>query len=541
MSLVGHENTVEVAAYNPCLFKRDSSIPLPANSPAKRSIMSVSDLVDDEPSEIVFSVVALGADDRSISVWRTTDARPLVVAKEVFDRQILDLSWAADGQSIWACSSDGTIAILDFAASAGAHGRKGEMDGITSPQETKEYIKGFDFPWPPPVEANYAGYSNGYQPNAQVQYQHKAYAPTPYQDTGYGGSRPGMPTPMQSSTGVGPVPPPINQAQKVTMTKSGKKRIQPTFLGGGSTVMTSSGAMLPPGNSPMKNGYVPPSAGGHAESSRGGRGMEWASENYNQASGSGSRSSRSGSTSRPADSRPPGHGLQIPPGSRIPGTGEARVLMQPPNVSPRRQSAPVGIGNYPYVLGLEVPAVRSHVSAGHSGELVIEGRNPDEPNGERLSNDRIYGSFIFIAPTEIVCAHGSSILWVDYVPARVLAVVKTPALYAASLEDSSIIVYTPAGRRCVMCLVHVPSKSPLAQWQLSRSTHRFPSSPPLASISWRFASMGPFTHGMRHLHCRSTSLTRLKERSHSHVDDTSYLYRQPGSWWDRWDHAGQDL
>lgn len=436
MSLVGHENTVEVAAYNPRLFKRDSSIPLPANSPAKRSVVSVSDLVDDEPPETVFSVVALGADDRSISVWRTTDARPLVVAKEVFDRQILDLGWAWDGQSIWACSSDGTIAVLDFSVSEGAHGRKGEMEGITSAQETKDYIKSFEFPWPPPVEANYAGYANGYQPNAQVQYQHNAYAPAPYQDSGYGGSRPGMPTPMQSSVGVGHAPPPINQAQKVTMTKSGKKRIQPTFLGGGSAVMTSSGAMPPPASSPMKNGYAPSPIGAPGEAPRGGRGMDWAADSYNQPSGSGSRSSRSGSMSRPADGRPPGHGFQLPPGSRVPGTGEARVLMQPPNVSPRRQNAPVGAGNYPYVLGLEVPVVRSHVSAGHPGDLVIEGRNPDEPN----------------VPTEIVCAHGSSILWADFVPARVLAVVKTPALYAASLEDSSIIVYTPAGRRAMPTL-----------------------------------------------------------------------------------------
>lgn len=41
----------------------------------------------------ICSVVALGADDRSVSVWATKSARPLVVAKEVFERQIMDLSW----------------------------------------------------------------------------------------------------------------------------------------------------------------------------------------------------------------------------------------------------------------------------------------------------------------------------------------------------------------------------------------------------------------------------------------------------------------
>lgn len=41
----------------------------------------------------ICSVVALGGDDRSVSVWQTKSARPLIVAKEVFERQILDLSW----------------------------------------------------------------------------------------------------------------------------------------------------------------------------------------------------------------------------------------------------------------------------------------------------------------------------------------------------------------------------------------------------------------------------------------------------------------
>ena len=90
ISLVGHENTVEVAvrvypitntsvrltdhqAYNPHIFLRDPGAPVVASN--------------------ICSVAALGADDRSVSVWQTKSARPLVVAKEVFERQIMDLSW----------------------------------------------------------------------------------------------------------------------------------------------------------------------------------------------------------------------------------------------------------------------------------------------------------------------------------------------------------------------------------------------------------------------------------------------------------------
>jgi protein HIRA/HIR1 len=39
------------------------------------------------------SMVALGSDDRNISVWLNNRQAPLVVIKEVFDGQIYDLTW----------------------------------------------------------------------------------------------------------------------------------------------------------------------------------------------------------------------------------------------------------------------------------------------------------------------------------------------------------------------------------------------------------------------------------------------------------------
>jgi len=73
ISLVGHENTVEASCYNPHIFLRNPQHPVITSN--------------------ICSVVALGADDRSVSVWQTKSARPIIVAKEVFERQILDLSW----------------------------------------------------------------------------------------------------------------------------------------------------------------------------------------------------------------------------------------------------------------------------------------------------------------------------------------------------------------------------------------------------------------------------------------------------------------
>ncbi|PPQ69736.1 hypothetical protein CVT25_010445 [Psilocybe cyanescens] len=128
ISLVGHENTVEVAAYNPHIFLRNPAAPISTSN--------------------ICSVVALGADDRSVSVWQTKSARPLIVAKEVFERQIMDLSWSWDGLTLYAASSDGTIAAFQFDST--------ELEGIATHADQEQYLAKFGFVAPPLPE----GYSH---------------------------------------------------------------------------------------------------------------------------------------------------------------------------------------------------------------------------------------------------------------------------------------------------------------------------------------------------------------------------------------------
>ncbi|KAF8156781.1 WD40 repeat-like protein [Crassisporium funariophilum] len=128
ISLVGHENTVEVASYNPHIFLRNPAVPVSTSN--------------------ICSVVALGADDRSVSVWQTKSARPLVVAKEVFERQIMDLSWSWDGLTLYAASSDGTLGVFNFEAA--------ELEGIATHADQEQYLAKFGFTLPPLPE----GYSH---------------------------------------------------------------------------------------------------------------------------------------------------------------------------------------------------------------------------------------------------------------------------------------------------------------------------------------------------------------------------------------------
>jgi protein HIRA/HIR1 len=60
------------------------------------------------------TVLALGSNDFSISIWRNILHKPIVVLKEVFGRNLMDLCWSQDGLHLYGCSEDGTICAVEF-------------------------------------------------------------------------------------------------------------------------------------------------------------------------------------------------------------------------------------------------------------------------------------------------------------------------------------------------------------------------------------------------------------------------------------------
>ncbi|EHA8587556.1 Protein HIRA [Cocos nucifera] len=62
----------------------------------------------------LYNVIAIGSQDRTITVWTTASARPLFVAKHFFTQSVVDLSWSPDGYALFACSLDGTVATFHF-------------------------------------------------------------------------------------------------------------------------------------------------------------------------------------------------------------------------------------------------------------------------------------------------------------------------------------------------------------------------------------------------------------------------------------------
>ncbi|WFD35111.1 HIR complex subunit [Malassezia cuniculi] len=170
MSLVGHENTVTVVAFSPRFFCEPGT---------------------DNP----VTVVALGSQDQSVSVWLSRLERPVLVARGLFERHIMDLSWSSDGYTLYACSSDGSVAALVFS--------EDEL-GATLPDDRLQEARA----------------SHGFVRSTQP--VHSVHASLPRVGTAE--------QPRILTVHKGPSAPKGRLQQHITINRDGKRRIRPTLL-----------------------------------------------------------------------------------------------------------------------------------------------------------------------------------------------------------------------------------------------------------------------------------------------------------------------
>lgn len=97
--LIGHEGPVEVCAFSPRLF---SNVPPSAVS------------TDASRPAMVHTVIACAGQDKSLTVWITTNPRPLVIIKELARKSVSDLAWTPDGKTLYAACLDGSILMVQF-------------------------------------------------------------------------------------------------------------------------------------------------------------------------------------------------------------------------------------------------------------------------------------------------------------------------------------------------------------------------------------------------------------------------------------------
>ncbi|KAK2970882.1 hypothetical protein RJ640_025080 [Escallonia rubra] len=109
---LGHNAPIIVVKFNHSMFRRN---PSNAEEVKAASVGWTNGSSNNEGKEIQpYNVIAIGSQDRTITVWTTASARPLFVAKHFFSQSVVDLSWSPDGYSLFACSLDGTVATFHF-------------------------------------------------------------------------------------------------------------------------------------------------------------------------------------------------------------------------------------------------------------------------------------------------------------------------------------------------------------------------------------------------------------------------------------------
>ncbi|XP_054811410.1 protein HIRA isoform X3 [Prosopis cineraria] len=109
---LGHNAPVIVVKFNHSMFRRNSSNAQEVKAVPVGWSNGASKTGSKEPQP--YNVIAIGSQDRTITVWTTASPRPLFVAKHFFTQSVVDLSWSPDGYSLFACSLDGSVATFHF-------------------------------------------------------------------------------------------------------------------------------------------------------------------------------------------------------------------------------------------------------------------------------------------------------------------------------------------------------------------------------------------------------------------------------------------
>jgi protein HIRA/HIR1 len=463
ISLIGHEGPVEVAAFSPRLFYKD---------PPKVEH-------DGSVHQPTVTVVACAGQDKTLSVWNTSFARPFLVSQDMASKSISDLAWHPNGEVLFASSLDGSVIALQFQPGElgwpaplarneeslqkfGAGRRAGIIEGtdalLLEESSKNGELKG--------VQGR-MGALMGDEDGGAVQ------PPITNGTNGALSSTNGPSTAVQAPAPVEPSADPRVEKlkQRVTVTKDGKKRIAPMLMSSSSGIGQSS---------------LPQSQLISASTASGGRGdnphtVIDLSKPYDMFARGGLASMVFGNKRKFAEiegdedrqverklaaSMQPGgaaivlngeNGLVPPPAaaSRIHGlTGPPKAL-RPAIVSAALSASQVR---------LAVPKVRSIIlrttdgsdptqgkvdantgKAEVSETVMLEARNASGPSRTGRLQDH--------DPTRITCTSKGQPLWQDFLPMAVILVTGNDNFFAAACEDGSVYAWSPAGRRIINAMI----------------------------------------------------------------------------------------
>ncbi|KAK9350107.1 TUP1-like enhancer of split-domain-containing protein [Lipomyces doorenjongii] len=404
INLIGHEGPVEVAAFSPRMFSKAKG------------------------SKQLVTVIACAGQDKALSVWNTSNPRPILVSQDIAEKAITDLAWAPDGQKVFASSLDGSILVCIF--------EEGDLGYIIPVEENEKQLAKYGggrdaMHFPESVEqlaleekSNKKEADQGKSrltdlmegKAAAVNGTSAVAASTGSSTVGTASSTSaGFGAPITSAGGAlpvatrQPVPSPQPQAQKVMITKEGRKRVAPMLVGGSSSA-------------PMIS--TQPVVGPVVASSQESPIVQY-TEPSNRLPPGGIQTLVIGNKRR----------LQLDGQDGNDAKRHAGEIEVPEFVRPAAVSPTVTLSQ----VRLATPKVKTLLSTDDRGaSLIFEVRNG--AGGEK-------------EPTRITLQRKGQLLWSNFVPKMVLLVAGNTSFWAVACEDATIHIYSPTGRALIPTIV----------------------------------------------------------------------------------------
>ncbi|KAF1982890.1 Hira-domain-containing protein [Aulographum hederae CBS 113979] len=512
INLIGHEGPVEVCAFSPRMFHRE-----PYNEAQQQQ---------HGPAPSV-TVIACAGQDKTLSVWNTSQSRPFVITQELVGKTISDLAWSPDGETLFLTSLDGSILAAMF--------EPGEL-GYPSPmQENERTLSKFGAGRKAGIaegpdallleETSRAGELRGAQGRMGELMGDGVHAQASLSMNGNSGAPRANGTPATAVNGGQPTPvlsaqdQRVNKLkQRVTVGPDGKKRVAPLLVSASSGLAESSlpQTQLMSGSTSQARSDGPQAIldltkpydgfpkGGLASLLVGNK------RKYAEQEGDEERrmEKRIASQARDGGASIVANGTDglIPPHLAAKTSNiDTPEVLRPSIVSPALTVAQTRLA-VPMVRSIIVRSLDKSTTTGTAGEappetdaLVLEARNATGPSRTGRPQDR--------DPARLTCSKAGQLVWQDFLPKSVTLLTGNANFWAASCEDGTLYVWTPAGRRmfpaiileaqsCILdargdYLMVITAVGQLHMWNIQSAKRRCPPVSVAPALDIAMAAQGP--------------------------------------------------